>query len=340
MGTKRCWTTIWSILPIVGTKARRLTATNPRDYSVHGLKVGWRDIGCGLTEVMKLPNPITMFRPSKISEMVGQVKVKGVVIQWVADTKAGKPTPNLIFTGEHGLGKTTMAFAVASELFGEDWKNYVLELNASDERGIDAIREKVREFARRHPISEDFKCNLIILDEADYLTPEAQAILRRVMEDYADITKFILCCNWLNRIILPIRDRCLVLKFERYNEQDIKEIIQQVAKVMNIADVDVERVVKASGGSMRKAIIELNRTAGDFKDIDTITSKNLGVILRAHDVDTVIEKVFEQVMAIPDDKARIKIGMKLADAEYHIRFGCNPYIQLKPIVEVMEKCVV
>lgn len=284
-----------------------------------------------------MANITTKYRPKKIDEIVGQEYVKKYVKIWIDKVRQGEPVPNLLFVGEPGVGKTTFAFAIANELFGESWKAGVLELNASDERGIDVMREKVKRFAETCPVFSSVKLNLIILDEADYLTPEAQAVLRRLMEDYGLNTKFILCCNWINRIIEPIRDRCAIYRFDKYTKDQIKIIVERIAKSEEL-DCNVEDVAEKCNGSVRTAINLLFSNTNKVKIIDkTVDTNNLKDLLFEFDVDEVINKVFEQVKSVKDDKFRVKLAMKLMDAEYHIKFGCNPYLQLYGVLSAWEK---
>ncbi|MEM0480633.1 MAG: AAA family ATPase, partial [Candidatus Aenigmatarchaeota archaeon] len=143
------------------------------------------------------------YRPSKVDDLIDQEHVKERVKVFLKE----KNLPHMLFAGPPGTGKTTLALIIAKELYGEQWKANVLELNASDERGIDVIRGKVKEFARTKAIG-DVPFKIIIMDEADALTQEAQQALRRMMEDFAGVTRFILCCNYSSKIIEPIQSRC------------------------------------------------------------------------------------------------------------------------------------
>ncbi len=151
---------------------------------------------------------VEKYRPSRIDDIIDQEEVKDRVRQFL---KAGN-MPHMLFYGPPGTGKTTMALAIAHELYGDAWRENVLELNASDERGITTIRERVKEFARTAPMGKA-PYKLIILDEADNMTSDAQQALRRMMEMYANITRFILIANYVSRIIDPIQSRCAMFRF-------------------------------------------------------------------------------------------------------------------------------
>ena len=140
------------------------------------------------------------YRPQRLSEVKGQEKITSRLSAFIA----AKNFPHLLFAGPAGVGKTTCAMAIAHELYGETWRDNILELNASDERGIDVARVKVKDFARTKSI-EGVPFKVIYLDECDALTKEAQDALRRTMEDYAHTTRFILSCNYSSKVIPPIQ---------------------------------------------------------------------------------------------------------------------------------------
>jgi len=159
------------------------------------------------------------YRPRKLTEIINQKHIVERMKAFAKDMRV----PHLMFAGPAGTGKTTMGLAISREIYGKDWRKSVLELNASDERGIDVIRHKVKEFARTKPIS-GLPFRIIILDEADALTQDAQQALRRMMESYTEVSRFILICNWSSKIIEPIQSRCAVFRFRSLSEANIKII--------------------------------------------------------------------------------------------------------------------
>ncbi len=204
------------------------------------------------------------YRPKKVDEIVGH---KGIVERLKAYVKE-KNMPNLLFSGPAGIGKTTSAIALAHELYEEDIKQSFLELNASDERGINIVRGKIKDFARTVPIANvPFK--IIFLDEADALTQDAQSALRRTMEMYSKITRFILSCNYSSKIISPIQSRCAIFRFTSLNKEDIEtqlELISKKEKITISKDV-IDAVYEVGEGDLRKSINLLQSA--------TLTSKKI-----------------------------------------------------------------
>ncbi|MFH0701083.1 MAG: replication factor C small subunit [Candidatus Woesearchaeota archaeon] len=165
------------------------------------------------------------YRPSTFEEIKGQKEIVEKIKAFVET----KNMPHLLFSGPAGVGKTTLSLVIAKQLYGESWRENTLELNASDERGIDVVRVKVKDFARTKSIGNvPFK--LIYLDESDALTKEAQQALRRTMENYTQTCRFILSCNYSSKIIDPIQSRCAIFRFKPLSEEEINQVIDKVAK--------------------------------------------------------------------------------------------------------------
>src|SRR3990170_8649163 len=165
------------------------------------------------------------YRPSKFPEIVGQDNT----VKKVEALTGSMNIPHLLFAGPAGTGKSTLALIIVKELFGKNWRENYLELNASDERGINVVREKVKNFARTKSLGNvPFK--IIFLDEADALTPEAQQALRRTMENYSATCRFVLSCNYSSKIIDPIQSRCAIFRFKLMEKKDIDKIIKKIAE--------------------------------------------------------------------------------------------------------------
>src|SRR5210317_1811730 len=163
------------------------------------------------------------YRPKTFADVKGQQNI----IKRVQAFVKNKNMPHLMFAGPAGVGKSTLALVTARELFGESWKDNFLELNASDERGIDVVRVKVKDFARTRAIG-DVPFKIIYLDECDALTKEAQHALRRTMENYTQTCRFILSCNYSSKIIDPIQSRCAIFKFRPLEKSEIFELIGHI----------------------------------------------------------------------------------------------------------------
>lgn len=169
------------------------------------------------------------YRPTTFSEIKGQKDIVEKVHAFVKQ----KNIPHLLFAGPAGVGKSTLALVIARELFGEEWRQDFLELNASDERGIDVVRVKVKDFARTKAMgSVPFK--IIFLDECDALTKEAQQALRRTMENYTTTTRFILSANYSSKILDPIQSRCTVFRFKPLEKEELFHLMDHIAKGENL----------------------------------------------------------------------------------------------------------
>src|SRR3989344_5612956 len=198
------------------------------------------------------------YRPRKFDELVGQEDI----VKRVKSLTNAMNIPHLLFAGPAGVGKSTLALIVVRELFGEKWRDNYLELNASDERGIDVVRQKVKDFARTKALAEvPFK--VIFLDEADALTNEAQNALRRTMENYTANCRFILSCNYSSKIIDPIQSRCAVFRFRLLEKKNIEKIIKKItgAEKLEIDKNAISLLYEASEGDCRRMINLLQATA-------------------------------------------------------------------------------
>jgi len=197
------------------------------------------------------------FRPATLDDVVGQPHIVKSLKRYAAKGNC----PHMLFAGPAGTGKTTCVIAFAKDLYGEEfWRNNVKEMNASDSRKIDDVRGPIKEFAGNSPIGDaDFK--ILFLDEADNLTPDAQAAMRRIIEKYSDTTRFILTCNYPNKIIAPIHDRLATFRFKPVPSKDVNLIVRKVAKEndVDIEDGAIDRISSYSKGSVRKALTTLNQ---------------------------------------------------------------------------------
>ncbi|KAK0483472.1 P-loop containing nucleoside triphosphate hydrolase protein [Armillaria novae-zelandiae] len=209
---------------------------------------------------------VEKYRPKTIDDVSAQEHTVAVLRKTLTSTNL----PHMLFYGPPGTGKTSTILALARQLFGpENFRNRVLELNASDERGISIVREKIKNFARQTPRAQtmssdgkEYPCppyKIIILDEADSMTQDAQGALRRIMETYARITRFCLVCNYVTRIIEPLASRCSKFRFTSLDNQSSSSRLMHIATSEHIT-VDpsvVEALIRASSGDLRRAITYL-----------------------------------------------------------------------------------
>ena len=217
---------------------------------------------------------IEKYRPQKLADIVGQDEIVERLSSYV---RSGN-LPHLLFTGGAGVGKTTAAVTLAREFFRDSWQMNFRELNASDERGIDVVRNQIKQFARTTPLGEaTFK--ILFLDEADALTTDAQAALRRTMESYAQTCRFILSCNYSSKIIDPIQSRCAIYRFKPLGPEAVREEVRRIAsrEGLTITDGAMDAIVYIAQGDMRKAINALQgaaiiNPAIDEKRVYSITS--------------------------------------------------------------------
>ena len=300
------------------------------------------------------------YRPKNLDEVIGQKHVTERLKAYVAS----RNMPHLLMTGPAGTGKTTCSLAMAREMFGDDWKGNFIELNASDERGIDVVRGKIKEFARTAPLGgAEFK--IIFMDEADALTSDAQAALRRTMEKFSKICRFILSCNYSSKIIDPIQSRCAVFRFKPLSREDVRDFLGRIVKEENI-DIDddaLEALVHVARGDMRRAVNSLQVAAsmGNRIDVDTIyqttglanpeeVKKMLEVALGGNFIaarDKLDEIMIEFGLSGQDiirqihssffelsigDAEKVRLMDKTGEIEFRIIEGSNERIQLEALL--------
>src|SRR5919202_1129213 len=217
---------------------------------------------------------VEKYRPIKLEQVINQKEIVNGLKNLI---KNPYEIPHLLFAGPAGVGKTTTALCIARELLGEDWQRNTLELNASDERGIKMVRERVKEFAAVMKLATDTKDDvsfrIIILDEADEMTSEAQTALRRIIEDSSKTTRFIIICNYLSQIIEPIQSRCVVIRFMSLAKEDIVSHLKMICEKEGVKyeEKALSQIYDATAGDLRHSINVLQAAAG----MGSVSSSNV-----------------------------------------------------------------
>ena len=205
---------------------------------------------------MKLELPwVEKYRPHLLQDIVGN---EDTIERLTQIAKQGN-MPNMIISGLPGIGKTTSIHCLAHELLGDSYSQAVLELNASDDRGIDVVRNQIKQFAQKKLHLGPGKHKIVILDEADSMTAGAQQALRRTMELYSNTTRFAFACNQSNKIIEPLQSRCAILRYSRLSdEQVLKRLLEIIeAEAVEYTNDGLEAIIFTAEGDMRQAINNL-----------------------------------------------------------------------------------
>ena len=307
---------------------------------------------------------VEKYRPNNLEEVSAQTNI----IQSLKSAIKTKNIPHLIFFGPSGCGKTSTIIALAKVLFGvENYSDRIIELNASDERGINIIREKIKTYSKQSikDLKDSPPWKIIVLDEADTMTIDSQFALRQIMEKYSKITRFCIICNYYNKIIDPIVSRCALFKFKPIDSDSIMKKLRYICEQENVKCSNnlLEKIISICQGDLRKAVNLLQKSYNSYDeninielldDVSGIIPTNIFnkfmeyVLLKDHkNVDLMINKfnkdsfslvnqlmVFHNYMIHLDinSKKKSEILCKLAEVDQSLIKGCDEYIQFMRLV--------
>ena len=306
---------------------------------------------------------VEKYRPQTLDEIVGQKQIVTRLEKYVGENSM----PNLMFTGPAGVGKTTTALALVKSILGEYWRQNFLELNASDARGIETVRNNIKNFCRLKPVGAPFR--IIFLDEVDNMTKDAQHALRREMEMYTKTASFILSCNYSSKIIDPIQSRCAIFRFAPINGEDIKDRLKYICdnEGFEYTDEGINTIVYFAEGDMRKAVNVLQAASSEGESIsedsvyevvskakpqditNMINQALMGdfmgarkilrdtMVLQGTSGEDMVTQIYQDVSKrVIDGKMEAGIYMDLiesiAECDFRIREGANPRIQLEALL--------
>ncbi len=300
------------------------------------------------------------YRPHDFNQVRGQKEI----VKTLSAMVDKQSLPHLLFAGPPGCGKTTLSIIIAKKLFGEDWKRNFLELNASDERGIDVVRNTIKDFARTRTIG-DYPFKIIYLDECDSLTKEAQQALRRTMENFVSSTRFILSCNYSSKIVDAIQSRCAVFKFKPLLQQELDSVVDtiidrekikldeetrkvlcesaegDVRKLTNILqscaaidnNVTVDKICDLASVAKPKELKEILQLAIDGK-FESSRNKLLDLMLK-HGLSglDMIKQIQKEVWSLEmSDEKKLKLVDKCGEIEFRMVEGSDEFIQLEALL--------
>jgi len=303
---------------------------------------------------------VEKYRPSKLDEINSQQNI----ILSLKSSLVTKNIPHLIFFGPSGCGKTSTILALLKELFGDNYKNRIIELNASDERGINIIRDKIKLYAKQSINNNDDSppWKVIILDEADTMTTDSQFALRRIIEQYSKITRFCMICNYSNKIIDPIISRCSLYRFLPLSYNDILNKLNFICKNENFnCEIDIlNKIIDISRGDMRKGINLLQKCYNNKNNnellneisgrIDDTLFNNIIINIKLkniNELNNIINNIYNQGYSLVNqiilfhnyiihsdlsNQQKSLAVIMLCDIDQHLIKGCDEYIQFMRLI--------
>lgn len=303
---------------------------------------------------------VERYRPSTLDEIMGNEKEVDRLQDWVDDPAM----PNVLLWGPQGTGKTAAVVAFARDKYGDDWRNHMLQLNASDERGIETVRKKIKSFASQGGVMGEHDFNIVMLDEADNMTRDAQPAMRTIMEDFHDRTRFFLICNYPNKLIDPIQSRCAPLQMSPLRLEQVIDLLEGIAEDQGLEyeQEQLGTIATQADGDARKAIHTLQSATSDGVVVDEFLEAVVSLIDErvveemveaaiAGDQETAMDLIDEMLKEgidvqalcdvimdvvleqddIPADSQSLLVD-KVADCEWRVLHGANPALQLRALV--------
>jgi len=301
------------------------------------------------------------YRPKSLDSIVGQAHIIPYLKRFV---KSGE-IPHMMFSGPPGTGKTATAVALARELFENDWQKCFREFNASDERRLEDVRDKIKPMAHTGSFKGEYK--IIFLDEADSLAPMAQPALRTIIEKSSSSCRFIFSCNYPNKIIEPIADRLVEFRFKPLKPNDMKILIDKIVekenisitpeavmllgtfalgsmrkvlkiltliKMANLENVDEEKIKELVNWINEEYIITLVKLAidGNFEEVNkNITDLLFKKVYDVKEIIIILERVIRKAQIIPLE-AKLRALKEIGVFEYRVAVGCNAEIQFRTLM--------
>ncbi|KAF2154927.1 putative DNA replication factor C subunit Rfc4 [Myriangium duriaei CBS 260.36] len=304
---------------------------------------------------------VEKYRPVFLDDIVGNTET----IERLKIIAKDGNMPHVIISGMPGIGKTTSILCLARQLLGDAYKEAVLELNASDERGIDVVRNRIKGFAQKKVTLPGGRQKIVILDEADSMTSGAQQALRRTMEIYSGTTRFAFACNQSNKIIEPLQSRCAILRYARLTDAQVVKRLREIclAEKIECSDDGIAALVFSAEGDMRQAINNLQSTYagfgfvnGDnvFRVVDSPHPIKVQAMIRncqqskidealdalkelwdlGYSCHDIISTMFKVTKTIPDltEQAKLEFIREIGFTHMRILEGVQTYLQLSGCV--------
>jgi replication factor C subunit 2/4 len=311
---------------------------------------------------------VEQYRPRVLDHVVGN---RAAVDRLRIIARQGN-IPNLILTGPPGIGKTTSLLCLCRELLGDHLKDAVIELNASDERGIEVVRQDIKSFAKRHVNLPPGRHKVAILDEADSMTDAAQQAMRRIMEKFSNTTRFVFACNMSEKVIEPIQSRCAIVRFTRVEEGEIAARLAQICTAENVEFTTdgINCLAVLADGDMRSAVNGLQATAIRFNfvnqenvqatvdapnpaaiaeiygalrgnDLRTALTIMGGLQVRGHSASDIVQSLFRTARRDPQfsEKLKLLVLKEIGLAQMAMSQGLTSPLQLDGLIARLYKVI-